>query len=41
MKLFLVIALVALIAVLVLTLKRSRSRITRIEHRRAREDGDA
>ena len=41
MKLFLFIALVALVAVIVLSLVRGGTRVTTIEHRREREDDDA
>jgi hypothetical protein len=41
MKLFLFIALVAVIAAVLLSRQRSRTRIIRIEHRRRPEDADA
>lgn len=41
MKLFLVIALVAIVAIVIISMQRSGTRITRIEHRREEEDDDA
>ena len=41
MKLFLFIALIAVVVIVVLSLVRGGTRVTTIEHRREREDDDA
>ena len=40
MKFFLLIALVAILAIVIISLQRGGTRITRIEHRREKEDDD-
>lgn len=41
MKLFLVIAIVAVLAIVILSMKRGGTRITRIDRERKRDDEDA